>query len=59
MGMMRYDDDALRARVLELWKEVLSFREIARRFGCNVYKVGGSYYHHRNIRSQEQSRLKS
>jgi DNA invertase Pin-like site-specific DNA recombinase len=39
MGMKRYDDDALRARALELWKEGLSYREIARRLGCSTYKV--------------------
>jgi len=39
MGRMRYDDDALRARALELWKEGLSYREIDRRLGCSTYKV--------------------
>jgi transcriptional regulator len=39
MGMMRYDDDALRVRVLELRKEGLSYKEIARRLGCSTYKV--------------------
>jgi len=39
MGMMRYDDDALRVRALELRKEGLSYREIARRLGSSTYKV--------------------
>jgi len=39
VGRNRYYDDALRARALELRKEVLSFREIARRLVCSIYKV--------------------
>jgi predicted transcriptional regulator len=39
MGRKRYDDDALRVRALELRREGLSYREIARRLGCSTYKV--------------------
>jgi predicted transcriptional regulator len=36
----RYDDDeALRARALELRSKGLSYREIARELGCSVFKV--------------------
>jgi hypothetical protein len=59
VGRKRYDDDALRARALELRKEVLSFKEIARRFGCSIYKVWELLSPQEKIRSQEQSGLKS
>jgi predicted transcriptional regulator len=35
----RYDDEALRARALELRSRGLSYREIARELGCSVFKV--------------------
>jgi transposase len=35
----RYDDEALRARALELRSKGLSYREIARELGCSVFKV--------------------
>jgi len=35
----RYNDEALRARVLELRSKGLSYREIARELGCSVFKV--------------------
>jgi DNA-binding CsgD family transcriptional regulator len=35
----RYDDEALRSRVLELRAKGLSYREIARELGCSVFKV--------------------
>jgi transposase-like protein len=35
----RYDDEALRARALELRAKGLSYREIARELGCSVFKV--------------------
>jgi len=35
----RYDDEALRARALELRRQGHSYREIARALGCSVYKV--------------------
>jgi DNA-binding CsgD family transcriptional regulator len=35
----RYDDEALRARALELRAKGLSYREIARELGCGVFKV--------------------
>jgi hypothetical protein len=35
----KYDDEALRARALELRSKGLSYREIARELGCSVFKV--------------------
>jgi len=35
----KYDDEALRARALELRGKGLSYREIARELGCSVFKV--------------------
>jgi predicted transcriptional regulator len=35
----RYEDEALRARALELRSRGLSYREIARELGCSVFKV--------------------
>jgi predicted transcriptional regulator len=35
----RRDDEALRARALELRSRGLSYREIARELGCSVFKV--------------------
>jgi transposase-like protein len=35
----KYDDEALRARALELRAKGLSYREIARELGCSVFKV--------------------
>jgi orotate phosphoribosyltransferase-like protein len=35
----RYDDEALRARALELRSKGLSSREIAQELGCSVFKV--------------------
>ncbi|MCC6005737.1 MAG: helix-turn-helix domain-containing protein [Thermofilum sp.] len=52
MGRKRYDDDALRAKALELRREGLSYREIARRLGCSVYKVWELISPHENIRSR-------
>ncbi len=34
-----YDDEALRARAIELRKRGLSYRQIAGELGCSVYKV--------------------
>jgi len=34
-----YDDERLRAEALELRRQGLSYREVARRLGCSVYKV--------------------
>jgi predicted transcriptional regulator len=39
MPRKRYDDEALRARALELRAKGLSYREIARELGCSVFKV--------------------
>jgi predicted transcriptional regulator len=39
MPRKRYDDEALRARALELRSKGLSYREIARELGCSVFKV--------------------
>jgi transposase-like protein len=39
MPRRRYDDEALRARALELRARGLSYREIARELGCSVFKV--------------------
>jgi len=39
MPRRRYDDEALRARALELRAKGLSYREIARELGCSVFKV--------------------
>jgi len=39
MPKKRYDDEALRARALELRSKGLSYREIARELGCSVFKV--------------------
>jgi DNA-binding CsgD family transcriptional regulator len=39
MPRKRYDDEALRARALELRSRGLSYREIARELGCSVFKV--------------------
>jgi len=52
MGRKRYDDEALRAKALELRREGLSYREIARRLGCSVYKVWELLSPHENIRSR-------
>ncbi|MCC6004318.1 MAG: helix-turn-helix domain-containing protein [Thermofilum sp.] len=35
----KYDDEALRARALELRSRGLSYREIAKELGCSVFKV--------------------
>jgi predicted transcriptional regulator len=39
MPKKKYDDEALRARALELRSKGLSYREIARELGCSVFKV--------------------
>ena len=39
MARKKYDDEVLRARVLELREKGLSYREIAKEIGCSVYKV--------------------
>jgi len=39
MPRRKYDDEALRARALELRSRGLSYREIARELGCSVFKV--------------------
>ena len=39
MPRKKYDDEALRARALELRSKGLSYREIARELGCSVFKV--------------------
>ncbi len=39
MPKKKYDDEALRARALELRSRGLSYREIARELGCSVFKV--------------------
>ena len=52
MGRKKYDDEALRAKALELRREGLSYREIARRLGCSVYKVWELLSPHENIRSR-------
>ena len=39
MPKKRYDDEALRARALELRAKGLSYREIAGELGCSVFKV--------------------
>jgi orotate phosphoribosyltransferase-like protein len=39
MPRRRYDDEALRAKALELRSRGLSYREIAHELGCNVFKV--------------------
>jgi transcriptional regulator with XRE-family HTH domain len=52
MGRKRYNDDALRAKALELRREGLSYREIARRLGCSVYKVWELVSQHENVQSR-------
>jgi orotate phosphoribosyltransferase-like protein len=39
MPKKRYDDEALRARALELRSRGLSYGEIACELGCSVFKV--------------------
>ena len=39
MPRKKYDDEALRARALELRSKGLSYREIAHELGCSVFKV--------------------
>jgi transposase-like protein len=39
MPRRKYDDEALRAKALELRSKGLSYREIARELGCSVFKV--------------------
>jgi predicted transcriptional regulator len=39
MPKKKYDDEALRARALELRSKGLSYREIARELGCSTFKV--------------------
>ena len=38
MPRRKYDDEALRARTLELRSRGLSYREIARELGCSVFQ---------------------
>jgi len=52
VGKKRYNDGVLRAKALELRREGLSYREIARRLGCSVYKVWELLSPHENIRSR-------
>ena len=52
MGRKRYNDDALRAKALELRREGLSYREIAGRLGCSVYKVWELLSPHENLQSR-------
>jgi len=39
MPRKRYDDEVLRSKALELRGRGLSYREIAKKLGCSVYKV--------------------
>jgi DNA-directed RNA polymerase specialized sigma24 family protein len=39
MPRRKYDDEALRAKALELGSRGLSYREIARELDCSVFKV--------------------
>lgn len=39
MARKRYNDEELRRKALELRKRGYSYREIARRLGCSLYKV--------------------
>jgi predicted transcriptional regulator len=48
----RYDDEALRARALELRSKGLSYREIARELGCSVFKVYQLISHYESPRSR-------
>jgi hypothetical protein len=48
----RYDDDALRAKALELRSKGLSYREIARELGCSVFKVYQLISPHESPRSR-------
>jgi predicted transcriptional regulator len=52
VGKKRYNDGVLRAKALELRREGLSYREIARRLGCSVYKVWELISPHENTRSR-------
>lgn len=52
MGKKRYNDGVLRAKALELRREGLSYREIARRLGCSVYKVWELLSPHENVQSR-------
>jgi predicted transcriptional regulator len=48
----KYDDEALRARALELRSRGLSYREIARELGCSVFKVYQLISHYESPRSR-------
>jgi transcriptional regulator with XRE-family HTH domain len=52
MGKKRYNDGVLRAKALELRREGLSYREIARRLGCSAYKVWELLSPHESVRSR-------
>jgi predicted transcriptional regulator len=52
MPRRRYDDEALRARALELRSKGLSYREIARELGCSVFKVHQLISHYESPRSR-------
>jgi len=52
MGKKRYNDGVLRAKALELRREGLSYREIARRLGCSTYKVWELLSPHENVQSR-------
>jgi predicted transcriptional regulator len=52
MPKKKYDDEALRARVLELRSKGLSYREIARELGCSVFKVYQLISHYESPRSR-------
>jgi predicted transcriptional regulator len=52
MPKKKYDDEALRARALELRSKGLSYREIARELGCSVFKVYQLISHYESPRSR-------
>ncbi len=52
MPKKKYDDEALRARALELRAKGLSYREIARELGCSVFKVYQLIASHESPRSR-------
>jgi len=52
MPRRRYEDEALRARALELRAKGLSYREIARELGCSVFKVYQLISHYESPRSR-------
>jgi len=52
MGKKIYDDEKLKSEALELRRQGLTYREIAKKLGCSIYKVHELISKHESPRSR-------